>query len=348
MLRNATTDLSISEAYIRKDLDVKGDFDEAILFGFYLLARHCPASTLMRLRWHTSLLDIFLRSGRQPVRLHGKLYSIERDRQAVRYHYDVSNDFYSLWLDQRMVYSCAYFEKADEDLDTAQLRKLDYICRKLRLRPANGCSILVVAGVVWRSTQRYGVEALGITLSRKQAEVANARIARAGVQKHCRVEVRDYRDLDDLGEFEKMVSVGMFEHVGASRLPLYFKHAWRLLRPGGVFLNHGIARHATDAQSKGSTFIGRYVFPDGELLPIHAALRYAEEAGFEVRDLESLREHYTLTLCHWTRDLDVHRDQALRVVSEPTYRVWRLFPLRISIRVRGRIIKPLPSGAAQA
>ena len=327
MLRNATTDLSISEAYVHKDLDVEGDFDQAILLGFYLLARNYPASTLMRLSWRTPLLDTLLRIRRQPVHLHGKLHSIERDRQAVRYHYDVSNAFYSLWLDQRMVYSCAYFERADEDLDTAQLRKLDYICRKLRLRPHErlldiGCGW---GGLAIHAAQRYGVEALGITLSRNQAEVANARIARAGVQKRCRVEVRDYRDLDDVGEFEKMVSVGMFEHVGESRLPLYFEHAWRLLRPGGVFLNHGIARRATDTQSKGSTFVGRYVFPDGELLPIHAALRYAEEAGFEVRDLESLREHYTLTLRHWARGLDVHRDEALRVVSEPTYRVWRLF-----------------------
>ena len=175
------------------------------------------------------------------------------------------------------------------------------------------------------AAQRYGVEVLGITLSRNQADLANARIARAGVQKHCRVEVRDYRDLGNVGKFEKMVSVGMFEHVGESRLPLYFEHAWRLLRPGGVFLNHGIARRATDAQSTEPTFIGRYVFPDGELLPIHAALRYAEGAGFEVRDLESLREHYTLTLRHWARGLDVHHHQALQVVSDPTYRVWRLF-----------------------
>jgi cyclopropane-fatty-acyl-phospholipid synthase len=330
MLRNATTDLSLSEGYIRDYLDVEGDFEAAMPVGHHLLSRRWPASTVLRLGWHLFRMPASgrpLRNGRQPARLRGALHSIERDRQAVTFHYNVSNKFYALWLDQRMVYSCAYFEAADEDLDTAQARKLDYICRKLRLRPGDrlldiGCGW---GGLVIHAAERYGVEALGITLSRNQAELAKERIVRTGIQSRCRVEVRDYRDLDEIGGFDKLVSVGMFEHVGESRLPLYFQHALRLLRPGGVFLNHGIARRTSDPQPAGPTFISRYVFPDGELVPINATLRYAEEAGFEVRDVESLREHYTLTLRHWARGLEFHREQARQVVGDPTYRVWRLF-----------------------
>ena len=245
----------------------------------------------------------------------------------MTYHYNVSNDFYALWLDQRMVYSCAYFEAADEDLDTGQERKLDYLCRKLRLVPGErlldiGCGW---GGLVIHAAQRYGVQALGITLSQNQAMLANERIARAGLQNCCRVERRDYRDMSDITGFDKIVSVGMFEHVGESRLPLYFGRAWQLLRPGGVFLNHGIALRATDRRHAGPTFIGRYVFPDGELVPVNAALRYAEQASFEVRDVESLREHYALTLRHWARRLELHQDQALQVVDKPTFRIWQLF-----------------------
>src|SRR5207249_677076 len=180
-------------------------------------------------------------------------------------------------------------------------------------------------GLVIHAARQYGVNALGITLSKKQAMLANERIERAGLQKQCRVEVRDYRDLNEKESFEKLVSVGMFEHVGESQLPFYFQHAWNQLRPGGVFLNHGIAVRANEPRPTAPNFISRYVFPDGELVPINATLRYAEECGFEVRDVESLREHYTLTLRHWVRRLELQRDKALQVVDESTFRVWRLF-----------------------
>jgi cyclopropane-fatty-acyl-phospholipid synthase len=330
MLQNSGSDLAISESYIRGDLDLEGDLEAAMSLAGYLTARHWPLSTTLRIGWNLFRMSADGRSGRngqRPAMLSGELHSIERDRQAVTYHYNVSNDFYALWLDQRMVYSCAYFETADEDLDTAQARKLDYLCRKLRLRPGErlldiGCGW---GGLVIHAVQHYDVDALGVTLSENQAKLANERIAQAGLQNRCRVELRDYRDLNETGGFDKLVSVGMFEHVGEIRLPLYFQHAWQLLRPGGVFLNHGIALRANEPRPKGPTFISRYVFPDGDLVPINATLRYAEEAGFEVRDLESLREHYALTLRHWARRLELHRDQALQVVDEPTYRVWRVF-----------------------
>jgi len=330
MLRNAKTDLAISEAYIRGKLDIEGDFEAAIPVAYHLMSRRRPVSTRLMVGWKLLRMPnsrLHGPNGRQPAKPHGELHSIERDRQAVTYHYNLPNDFYALWLDQRMVYSCAYFETADDELDPAQERKLDYLCRKLRLRPGErlldiGCGW---GGLVIHAAQRYGVEALGITLSQNQAILANERIAQAGLQNRCRVEVRDYRDLNGSRSFDKLVSVGMFEHVGASRLPLYFQHAWQLLRPGGVFLNHGIARRPIDPQPTSPNFISRYVFPDGELVPVNETLRYAEEAAFEVRDVESLREHYSLTLRHWARRLELHRDQALQVADEATYRVWRLF-----------------------
>jgi len=294
------------------------------------MSRHWPLSTRFRAAWKLFRAPAGGRpwpNGRQPAKLRGELHSIERDRQAVTYHYNVPNDFYALWLDQRMVYSCAYFETADEELDAAQERKLDYLCRKLRLRPGErlldiGCGW---GGLVIHAAQRYGVEALGITLSQNQAMLANERIAQAGLQNRCRVEARDYRELNNTNGFDKLVSVGMFEHVGESRLPLYFRHAWQLLRPGGVFLNHGIAQRATDPRPQDPTFLDRYVFPDSELVPVSATLRFAEEAAFEVRDVESLREHYIFTLRHWARRLELHRDQAFQVVDETTYRVWQLY-----------------------
>ena len=250
----------------------------------------------------------------------------------MTYHYDVSNDFYALWLDEQMVYSCAYFESAEEDLDKAQTRKLDYLCRKLRLRSGErlldiGCGW---GGLAIYAAQHYSVEVLGVTLSENQASLANQRIGQARLQSHCRIEVLDYRQLNEIGRFDKLVSVGMFEHVGENQLPLYFQHAYQLLRPGGVFLNHGIAWRANEPKPNGANFMNRYVFPDGDLVPINTTLRCAETVGFEVRDVESLREHYAFTLGHWARRLEQHRDRGVAAVGEPTYRVWKLF-LRSSI-----------------
>lgn len=330
MFQNPTSDLSLGEAYIYDDFDVEGDIEAAFPVADYLMSLDWGLATRLRLGWELLHLPGSREhggAGRQAATLSGEPHSLERDRQAVTYHYDVPGDFYALWLDRRMVYSCAYFAEPGEDLDTAQERKLDYLCRKLRLRPGErlldiGCGW---GGLVIQAAQRYGAQALGITLSRPQAELANTRIQQAGLGDRCQVEVCDYRELKEPGAFDKLVSVGMFEHVGEALLAAYFQQAWRLLRPGGAFLNHGIARRATDPLSKDPTFSDRYVFPDGELVTISATLHHAEETGFEVRDVESLREHYALTLHHWVCRLEAHHQQALAVVDEPTYRVWRLF-----------------------
>jgi cyclopropane-fatty-acyl-phospholipid synthase len=322
-------ELTMAEAYIYDDFDIEGDIESVFRLADPLLAKSWTVAEKAALgRLLLKLPDERMpRAGRQAARVRGRRHSKARDQQAISYHYDVSNDFYALWLDKNMVYSCAYFHSPEDDLDTAQERKLDYICRKLRLRPGErlldiGCGW---GGLVIYAAQHYGVEALGITLSRPQVEYAQERIRRLGLQDRCRVEFRDYRDVNEPESFDKLVSVGMFEHVGREKLEEYFGQAWHILRPGGVFLNHGIACQEGLPASSRPTFSDRYVFPDGELVPIHVTLEVAEKAGFEVRDVENLREHYMWTLRNWVRRLEAHHDQARALTDEVTYRVWRLF-----------------------
>ncbi len=328
-LFRSPSELSLGEAYLYDDFDIEGDIGSAFALADYLVTLNPGMGE--RLRFARRLLALPSPARTHAVRpseqLRGLRHSRSRDRRAVTYHYDLSNAFYSLWLDDRMVYSCAYFASPDEDLETAQERKLDYVCGKLRLRGGErlldiGCGW---GGLVLHAATRWGVEALGITLSRPQAELANERIRAAGAADRCRVEVRDYRDVEGPETFDKLVSVGMFEHVGESRLAEYFGRAFRLLRPGGVFLNHGIACHPAFPPVPGPSFTDHYVFPDGELIPVNATLRAAETNGFEVRDVESLREHYVLTLLHWVRRLEARRKEACRAAGETAYRLWRLY-----------------------
>ena len=327
------TELTIAEAYLYDDFDVEGDIEGIFALGAHIFGRprRDPPAVAKLGRDFAALLALpdsgRPRLGRQPARLAGRRHSLQRDREAVTYHYNVSNDFYALWLDRQMVYSCAYFSSPQGDLDAAQARKLDYICRKLRPQP--GMRLLDIGcgwgGLVMHAARHYGLDCTGITLSQPQADLANARIAEAGLRARCRVIVRDYREVDQPAGYDRIVSVGMFEHVGQSLLPAYMARAYSLLKPGGVFLNHGIACRLRSEQGIGPAFSERYVFPDGELEPISVSLRAAEDAGFEVRDVESLREHYMLTLRHWVRRLEQNHDLALRHVDEVTYRVWRLY-----------------------
>ncbi len=324
------SELGLAEAYLYDDFDIEGNVEEVMRMADRLSS--ATGGWRKKLRAARDLVRLPASgehdTGRRgPARLSGKQHSIERDRQAVTYHYNVSNDFYQLWLDKRMVYSCAYFNTPEDELDAAQEQKLEHICRKLRLRP--GMRLLDVGcgwgGLVIYAAQHYGVDATGITLSEPQASLAEQRIREAGLSERCRVRVQDYREVSDETGYDALVSVGMFEHVGAALLPTYFEQAWKLLRPGGVFLNHGIASRATDESETGATFNNTYVFPDGELVPVNVTLHAAEESGFEVRDVESLREHYAMTLRHWVRRLEAHHAQAVNFVDEATYRVWRLF-----------------------
>ncbi|MFQ3661130.1 MAG: cyclopropane-fatty-acyl-phospholipid synthase family protein [Chloroflexaceae bacterium] len=335
------SELTLAEAYLRGDIEIEGDPGAASgvadTLGALLAAPGRLARVALRLQAlpHTDGSPVPADGGR--FYHAGLRHSLERDRAAVRHHYDLGNDFYALWLDRRMVYSCAYFPTGGETLDEAQEAKLELICRKLRLRPGErlldiGCGW---GGLICYAAERYGVEALGITLSQAQAELARERIAAAGLSGRCRVEICDYRELPPAAVFDKVVSVGMVEHVGRTQMPTYFEAAFRHTRPGGLFLNHGIVLAAPPPRGALSrlgarlwgqgAFIQRYIFPDGELLPAGEMLSYAEEQGFEPRDLESLREHYALTLDHWRRRLEERRNEAVALVGEQVYRAWRLY-----------------------
>ncbi|GAB4369103.1 MAG: class I SAM-dependent methyltransferase [Deltaproteobacteria bacterium] len=322
-------ELTLGEAFMYGEIDIEGEIGCAFPLADHLV-RYRPRVG-ERFRWAKALLSLPARApalrGGLRVRIDGELHSIDRDRKAVTYHYDLSNDFYALWLDRRMVYSCGYFAGPRDDLDTAQERKLDLVCRKLRLRPGErfldiGCGW---GGLLLHAALRYGVEAVGITLSRPQADLAGERIREAGLSGRCRVEIADYREMNGEGLFDKIASVGMVEHVGLARLADYFRQAFRLLRPGGVFLNHGIALNPAYPAPPGPSFSDHYIFPDGEILPLSTMLRVAEEEGFEVRDVECLREHYVRTLTHWRKRLEARADEAIRIVGEPTCRAWRLY-----------------------
>ena len=324
------SELSIGEAYIAGDFEVKGDMEAAFELGDYLLYKarsHGISQTLLEFLEKTPSHANSV-NGTQRATLRGPIHSKRRDSQAIRYHYDLPPDFFAMWLDRRMMYSCAYFANGDnDDLDTAQERKLEYICRKLRLRPGDrlldiGCGWGGL--IVWAAGQ-HGVQAHGITLSLRQAEIARKRVSAARVDNQCRVEVCDYRDMDATHRFDKIVSVGMFEHVGETYLPEYFRQAWQLLRPGGAFLNSGIGSAWSHSHRDGPSFIDRYVFPDGELVPLHVSIAAAEASGFEVRDVENLREHYAMTLRHWVQRLEASAEKAQSVTDETTYRIWRLY-----------------------
>jgi cyclopropane-fatty-acyl-phospholipid synthase len=227
-----------------------------------------------------------------------------------------------------MVYSCAYFENPDVGIDQAQRAKLDHICRKLLLKPGErfldvGCGWGALA---IHAAQHYGVQARGITLSERQLEFARRRIAREGLAERVSIELIDYRDMPGESQFDKIASVGMFEHVGLKNLPVYFATVHRLLKPHGLFLNHGIT-HVEEGWGKtlSTQFINRYVFPDGQLDSVSRVENVMERAHFEIADVEALRAHYALTLRHWVARLERQRQRALELVGEATYRVWRLY-----------------------
>jgi cyclopropane-fatty-acyl-phospholipid synthase len=328
-------------AVVNGDLDVKGDVEFAIAevenAGERLGTRDRAAIGLAALRLPSTSSRRGDAAGRRAYRPHGRKHSLNRDKAAVTYHYDVSNEFYSMWLDRELVYSCAYFRDPADSLDQAQLAKLDHICRKLRLRAGER---FLDVGCGWGSLVRfaareYGANAVGITLSSRQADYARARIAAEGLSDRCSVDLIDYRKISPLGEFDKAASVGMVEHVGVAMLPVYFRAVYDALVPGGLFLNHGItsqrqlgsgvARLAERIFPKKSTFIERYVFPDGDIPSLVEVIGAAESSGFEVRDVENLREHYAKTLRHWVRRLEANEAAARGTVGDETYNVWRFY-----------------------
>lgn len=338
------TELSIVEAFIAGDVDIDGSMEAASQLGEQIGGRlRSPMAIAKLVQMVLGLpgqAEDDLADTRFPehARKLGPRHTPVRDAAAIQFHYDVGNDFYKLWLDRRMVYSCAYFKTQDETLENAQVAKLDLICRKLRLKPGErlldiGCGW---GGLIMHAAEHYGVDATGITLSENQAAFARERIAKAGLSDRCRVEIRDYRTLAESDGYDKISSVGMVEHVGLTHLPVYFASAFRALKPGGLFMNHGIvslgeARPRSVGERifrkfwRADAFIDKYVFPDGKLTATHSVISAAEGAGFEVRDMESLREHYAMTLRHWVRSLEEKAEEAKSLVGDHTFRVWRLY-----------------------
>ncbi len=328
-IAGAPNQLGLGRAWVAGDLEVEGDLERALRAG--------ERFRDLRLGLGDKLASALAAARAGGLRLRpppppaseahpaGPLHSLRRDREAVRHHYDVSNDFYRLVLGPSMVYSCAYFASPSDSLETAQERKLEVICRKLRL--AAGERLLDV-GCGWGSliihaARHHGARAVGVTLSEPQAELARERVRAAGVEHRCEVRVQDYREVDD-GPYDKIASVGMYEHVGAALLDEYMRRLRDLARPGGLVLNHGIVRLGRPPRSR-DTFIWRYVFPDGELHPVGDVVGAMERAGLELRDAESLRVHYALTLHRWVQNLAANRDRGIAEAGEERERIWRLY-----------------------
>jgi cyclopropane-fatty-acyl-phospholipid synthase len=250
------------------------------------------------------------------------------DRQAIQYHYDVSNEFYAEWLDPAMVYSCAYFEQGDETLAQAQEKKIDHILTKLRLQPGQN---LLDIGCGWgalalRAAQKFGARCVGITLSRNQFDLARERVRAAGLADRIDIRLQDYRDVK--GAFDRITSVGMFEHVGLKNLSGYFGIIRDLLVPGGWAMNHGITStdaHNGETSHGGGRFIDQYVFPQGELPHIGTVLTTMQEGGLEPFDIESLRRHYARTLQCWSGAVEAKAERLKSLVAEKTWRIWRMY-----------------------
>ena len=340
------SELYIGESYIYGDYDIEGDIVAAFSFidrsqkQFALkniirlgrrllqLERAEPADWASRFQNEAQ--------GFEGYEGYGRFHSHDRDRRAIKFHYDLSNDFYKLWLDEQMVYSCAYFANEDESLEAAQIRKLDFICQKLALQPGErlldiGCGW---GGLLIHAAKHYGVEATGISISEEQTKEARTRFAQHGVADKCQIEISHYEAYTPEQPFDKLVSVGMFEHLGPDKLPGYFAKCLDLIQPGGLFLLQGASsqgdyRHIRmglmDRLGLGRhAFYQKYSFPDSELVDIATISKLAESVGFETRDVQNLREHYALTLRHWLQRLETNHDEAARTVGEVAYRCWHL------------------------
>ncbi|MCP1604633.1 C17 cyclopropane fatty acid synthase CfaB [Pseudomonas citronellolis] len=301
---------ALGRAYVEKRMDIEGPIGDVIAMG--------------------DALSEALGVDDGPADFVRESHDKRTDAEAIHYHYDLSNDFYKLWLDPEMVYSCAYYETGTEDLATAQLAKLRHLCRKLRLKPGErlldvGCGW---GGLARLAAREFGAEVYGITLSEEQLKLGRERVKAEGLEGKVRLELLDYRDLPRDGRFDKVVSVGMFEHVGHANLGLYFQQLYDAVRPGGLVMNHGITARYTDGRPVGrgaGDFIDRYVFPHGELPHLSLAVARMSEAGLEVVDVEGLRLHYARTLDFWSASLEAKLAEAAKLVPEQALRIWRLY-----------------------
>jgi cyclopropane-fatty-acyl-phospholipid synthase len=323
-------ELGLARAYVAGDIEVDGD-----MYDVLTLLRGQLGDAFRRPQSWAALARLVSRTGglrRAPappaeeLQLHGRRHSRARDAAAIAHHYDVSGDFYRLLLGPTMTYSCGVWEDPSVGLDAAQEAKYELICRKLGLVP--GMRLLDVGcgwgGMAMYAARHHGARAVGVTLSREQAELARRRVTDAGLADRVEIRLADYREVDD-GPYEAISSIGMFEHVGANQLGRYFSRMHALLTPEGRLLNHGISRPAGSGAIGRNSFLQRYVFPDGELEEIGAVVSAVQHAGLEVRHVENLREHYALTLRAWVRNLEDNYAEAVRLAGAGRARVWRLY-----------------------
>lgn len=302
----------LAKNYVEQKIDLEGDLRDIVRIGEAL----CNAGSSI--------------ARKSRINLNWLMQTKQRARQNIEYHYDVSDDFYALWLDKRLVYSCGYFKHDTDTLELAQEQKLDHICRKLNLKAGErfldiGCGW---GGLFFWAAENYGVHATGITLSQNQYEYVKNQIVERGLQDRCEVHLLDYRDLPDTEQFDKIASVGMFEHVGKNNLQLYFGKIYRLLKPGGLVLNHGITSTMLDTEGLGSgisEFIEQYVFPGGELVHVSNVIEAMSHEQLECVDTESLRPHYAKTLWHWVDRLQAQQNEAKKLIGEKKYRIWQIY-----------------------
>jgi cyclopropane-fatty-acyl-phospholipid synthase len=301
---------SLGQAYVEEQIDVTGRVEDILDIAHRL----AEAGTTFEGRLARAVRSI--------------QHSKKSDRQAVQYHYDVSNEFYQAWLGPTMVYSCAYFENGDETLDQAQEQKIDHILTKVQLQPGQrlldiGCGW---GALVMRAASKYGARCLGVTLSQRQFELASERVRQAGLQDRVEIRLQDYRDVQ--GQFDRITSVGMFEHVGLKHLQAYFATIRELLTDDGWALNHGItSTDANDGETSlgGGRFIDRYVFPQGELPHISTVLKTMQLGGLEATDVENLRRHYARTMGHWSQAFEANAEKLKAMVDEKRWRIWRVY-----------------------
>jgi cyclopropane-fatty-acyl-phospholipid synthase len=335
-LVQAPGELGLARGYVAGDLDVEGDIFDLLALRDRMAERSEDLDLGLTHRQRLELLQA-ARSvgamGRPPplppeeARLSGRRHSRRRDAQAISHHYDVSNDFYRIVLGPSMAYSCAYFRHPEVGLDQAQEDKFELVCRKLGLEP--GMRLLDVGcgwgGMAIHAAKEHGARVVGVTLSKPQADLAAKRVADAGYTDQIEIRLQDYRDVDD-GPYDAISSIGMFEHVGLSQLQTYFERLLTLLPEGGRLLNHAISRSRPDRDAfDADSFIARYVFPDGELHEVGTVVTAMQRIGFEVRDVEALREHYARTLRHWVANLQDRWDEAQGLVQAARARIWRLY-----------------------
>jgi cyclopropane-fatty-acyl-phospholipid synthase len=327
-LASAPGELGLARAYVSGSLDIHGDMHTALASMAPSTVERIPPKVFasMALRLGASRLWWPVSRPKAEARVRGRRHSKSRDQDAISYHYDVSNRFYEWVLGPSMAYTCAVYPTDESTLEEAQWTKHDLVARKLGLQ--EGMRLLDVGcgwgGMVMHAARHYGVRALGVTLSRKQAEWAQKKIAETGLSDLAEVRHLDYRDVAESG-FDAVSSIGLTEHIGAAALPSYVRSLHDKLRPGGRLLNHCITRPDNLRPSRVTGFFNRYVFPDGELLGPGHILSAIHDNGFEVRHEENLREHYAKTLTAWCANLDHHWDEAVEEVGEERARVWRLY-----------------------